>query len=380
MYRGYPPAFWVLWWGTLLNRLGEFVVPLLGFYLAAQHLSVSQVSLVLGTLGVGRFVAEGLSGQLIDRYGAVFAMQLALAGGGVTLVLLAHAQGYAALLVGTTLYSLLSALYKPAANTTVAELTQGPQRARAYNLLYWAVNVGASVAPVLGGVLAGYSFRLVLYLDALTMFIYSALLLRLRVPARLPAAGRPSLLPRDPLLWWFCVASLLYTLTYQSYKLLALVFVQQGFSAAQYGQLLALNGVLVVALGLPIGHWLSTRATPVYMSVGAALLALGFALHSVAHTLPMHALAVVVWTLGEIVEYGVSKTLISELGPPELRGTYIGLVGSMSGLATLFAPLLGGFVLEHAGAQAMWLTVAACALVAAGLFVGMWGAVALRQA
>lgn len=38
----YPTGFWVLWWGTLLNRLGEFVVPLLGFYLTAHaHLGVT---------------------------------------------------------------------------------------------------------------------------------------------------------------------------------------------------------------------------------------------------------------------------------------------------------------------------------------------------
>ncbi|MFD1732072.1 hypothetical protein ACFSC4_14995 [Deinococcus malanensis] len=31
VYRAYPSQFWVLWVGTLINRLGEFVVPLLGF-------------------------------------------------------------------------------------------------------------------------------------------------------------------------------------------------------------------------------------------------------------------------------------------------------------------------------------------------------------
>ncbi|WP_233555439.1 hypothetical protein [Deinococcus sp. RM] len=82
----YPTGFWVLWWGTLINRLGEFVVSLLGF-------------------------------------------------------------------------SLLSALYKPAASTAVAELTHGPQRTRADTLLYWAINVGAATAPLLGGWLAGRSAR-----------------------------------------------------------------------------------------------------------------------------------------------------------------------------------------------------------------------------
>lgn len=58
----------MLWLGTLINRLGEFVVPLLGFYLATQHLGVTQVSLVLGTLGVGHV---GHGGGLLTGSGLV---------------------------------------------------------------------------------------------------------------------------------------------------------------------------------------------------------------------------------------------------------------------------------------------------------------------
>ena len=60
VYAAYPPGFWVLWVGTLINRVGEFVVPLLGFYLASQrHMSVGQISIILSVMGLGRFFAEG---------------------------------------------------------------------------------------------------------------------------------------------------------------------------------------------------------------------------------------------------------------------------------------------------------------------------------
>ncbi|MFC6618829.1 hypothetical protein [Deinococcus radiophilus] len=79
--EGYPPAFWVLWFGTLLNRLGEFVAPLLGFYLTAEKgFSLTQVGVILSAMGVGRFFAESLGGGLSDRVGSGVTMQLALAG------------------------------------------------------------------------------------------------------------------------------------------------------------------------------------------------------------------------------------------------------------------------------------------------------------
>lgn len=193
--RAYPTGFWVLWWGTLLNRLGEFVVPLLGFYLTAQaQLSVTQVSVILAMLGLGRFVSEGFSGPLTDRRGPAFTMILALSGGAVMILALSFARGFWWTAAGVLGFSLLSALYKPAARTAVAELTQGAQRTRAYNLLYWAINVGAATAPVLGGWLAGRSMRLLFWLDAATMAAF-ALLLALRYPRQ--PAPQPSV-PRAP--------------------------------------------------------------------------------------------------------------------------------------------------------------------------------------
>ncbi|MFC6749089.1 MFS transporter [Deinococcus aquaticus] len=276
-------------------------------------------------------------------------------------------------------FSLLSALYKPAASTAVAELTQGAQRTRAYNLLYWAINVGAATAPVLGGWLAGRSMRLLFWLDAATMAAF-ALLLALRYPrvprtATLGAPRTRRLLPRDALLWQFCLASLLFGLTYQSYKLLAVVFAQEGFSAAQYGQVLAVNGALVVLLGLPLGHLIARSGHPRWQALGAALLGAGFLGHALAHTLWAHMLAVAVWTVGEIIAYGISKTIISELGPAAQRGTYIGLVGSMAGLATLIAPLLGGALLQTLGAGGMWTVIAGLALMATLLLLALEGRV-----
>ena len=372
-----------MWSGTLINRTGEFVVPLLGFYLTAQqHMDVGQVSVILSALGVGRFLAEGFGGQLSDRYGTAFTMKLALTGGGLMLLLLARAHTFGQLFAGVLAYSLLTAMYKPAASTAVADLTAGPQRARAYNLLYWAINVGASIAPVLGGVLAGLNAKLLFYLDALTMFVYAAILtLFYRVPRTPHEHSRKSaLIPRDRLLWQFCLATLLYTLTYQSYKLLALVFAQQGYTAVQYGQVLAVNGLLVILLGLPVGHFIARTSHPRWQVAGAALLGAGFLMHAFAHTLGQHVLAVTVWTLGEIVAYSISKTIISELAPPRNRGAYIGLVGSMSGLATLIAPLLGGALLRQLGAAPMWTAMAGVGFTAAALYLWLEGRVTRRRA
>lgn len=372
LYAAYPPGFWVLWVGTLVNRLGEFVVPLLGFYLTAQRgLNVTQVTLVLSVLGVGRFVAEPLGGALSDRHGPAPVMLLALGGGAAMLLALSVAPSYGWILAGVLGYSLFSALYKPASSVAVAELTAGRQRTGAYNLLYWAINVGAAVAPLLGGVLAAFSFRLLFVLDALTMAVYAALLglfYRGGQRDRPPRGAKSSFVPKDPLLWTYMLAGLLFATTYQSYKLLALVFAQEGYTAAQYGAVLAVNGAMVVLLGLPLGHLIARDNRTRWQAVGALLLGLGFAGHAFAPSVGWHMLAVTVWSLGEIVGYSIGKTVIAELGRAEVRGRYIGLVGSMSGLGTLVGPLIGGWLLSRYGNVALWLGLAALAGLAAVIY------------
>ncbi|WP_293913589.1 MFS transporter [Deinococcus sp.] len=385
VYRRFPGGFWVLWTGTLINRSGEFVVPLLGFYLSQRGFTVTQVTLVLSVLGVGRFFAEPLGGALTDARGPRLTMLLALFGGALALLALGNAGTYLWTVAGVLSFSLLSSLYKPAASTAVAELTSGPLRAQAYNLLYWAINVGASLAPLLGGVLAAVSYRLLFMLDAATMAVYGALIAwRFRLPRRVRLAGptprTPSRLPRDPLLWSMMLAALLFATTYQSYRLLALVFAAQGYSPVQYGQALALNGVLVVVLGLPLGHWVGRGNRPRAQAVGALLLGLGFALHGFAHSLGVHLLAIGIWTLGEIVSYSIGKSVVAELGRREVRGRYIGLMGSMSGLGTFTGPLLGGWVLSSAGNTALWLMYAALAGLAAALYWLLESAVLDRRA
>ncbi|WP_373289161.1 MFS transporter [Deinococcus aerolatus] len=157
---------------------------------------------------------------------------------------------------------------------------------------------------------------------------------------------------------------------------MALVFAQQGYSAVQYGQVMSINGVMIILLGLPPGHSISTPGHPRWQ----ALLGADFLIHAAAQTFAVHVLAVAVWTLGEILAYSISKTIISELAASGQRGTYIGIVGSMSGLATLIAPLLGGVLLARLGAAPMWLVVAGLGFAAAIVFLKLEGRVTQRRA
>ena len=70
LIEGLPPTYWLIWTGTLINRLGGFVIPFLTLYLTVQRqIPVSQAALMVSLFGAGSFAAQLTGGELTDRLG-----------------------------------------------------------------------------------------------------------------------------------------------------------------------------------------------------------------------------------------------------------------------------------------------------------------------
>jgi len=85
-----------------------------------------------------------------------------------------------------------------------------------------------------------------------------------------------------------------------------------------------------------------------------SLQGVGFGLTAFADGVPMHLVAITVWTLGEILQAGQLGALVAALAPAHLRGRYMGAFGFSFGAASFLAPALGTQVLARAGEGALW--------------------------
>jgi len=67
---GLPATFWYLWTGTLVNRLGSFVMIFMAIYLTSErHFTQTQAGLVIGFFGAGSAIGVTVGGVLADRWG-----------------------------------------------------------------------------------------------------------------------------------------------------------------------------------------------------------------------------------------------------------------------------------------------------------------------
>lgn len=197
---------------------------------------------------------------------------------------------------------------------------------------------GAALGPILAGFMARYNYFLLFIGDALTTLVYGLIILW-RVPetqpaaavhtARVPIQTRAKQLSQEPVLLFFTGFSPVFgTIYMQGNVTLPLDMQSHGLGPSDYGLAIALNGMLVVLLTLPlsqiVAHWPRFGA----MALAGFLLSIGFGITELTRDLPVYALSVAIWALGEIIGATVAPVIIADLSPVELRGLYQGLFGS----------------------------------------------------
>jgi MFS family permease len=359
--RELPSPFWFLWLGMLLNALGGFLFTFLSLYLTrTRGMSVERAGLVVSLFGAGGLCGGPLGGALADRIGRrpTLLLSTTLSAGAMLQLGAARATWYigaSALLLG-----LLSGMWRPAAYAAAADLVPSEARTRAYAMLYWASNLGFAGASVLAGMLAKIDMWLLFAVDAASTLVFGGLVL-LGVPETRPpeiASGpRPSLLTpyRDRVFVAFVLAQLpLAWMFWQANATLPLDMGSHGVSPARFGQLVSINGVLIVLLQPLAVAWVARIPRARTLAIGALLIGLGFFLPALRSTVPFYAAGIVVWTLGEIVISAVAPTLIADLAPLHLRGSYQGGFQISWGGASLLGPALGSLVLSRLGGRALW--------------------------
>lgn len=365
LLEGLPPTYWLIWTGTLINRLGGFVIPFLTLYLTAQReIPVSVAALVVSFFGAGSFIAQLTGGELTDRLGRRPVMLMSFFITPIFMVILGLARDLYLISISTFIVGFFTDLYRPAVGAAIADLVPPESRTRAYGYNYWAINLGAAVAPLLAGLIAGYNYLILFVADALTTFIFGLIVffgIRETRPAEAHLTANTSIgermnqLRREPILLIFSLLALFFGIIYtQGHVSLPLDMQSHGLGPQQYGAAVAINGFLIILVTIPISNMAANWPRFETIAVSAVLLGVGFGFTALASTLPLFMISVVIWTFGEIAATSVAPAIIADLSPVELRGLYQGIFGSAWGLAFFVGPLAGGWIYETYGNKILW--------------------------
>lgn len=386
---GLPATFWYVWGGTLVNRLGSFVVPFLAVYLTdEQKMSPADAGAIVSLFGLGALLASPSGGWLADRIGRKPTLMLGLTLAAGCMVLLGFSTAPAAIAINTFLLGFTSELFRPAVSAVVADIVPPEDRLRAYAALYWAANLGFAIAPVVAGFMARKSYLALFIADAVTTLVYAGIVF-LKVPETRPApppapeearpARRASLgelwhslgfaeVARDGVFLTFSALTFLLAMLFMQHNSsLPLEMRAHGIQPEEFGAIIAVNGVLIVLIQPLAAKWVTKYRRSHALALAAVLTGAGFGLNAWADAAPLYVVGVVIWTMGEIVHSPVSAAVVADLAPVHARGRYQGVFFMAWGLSFFLGPMIGGYVMEHYGARTLWLS---CLLVGAFIAAG----------
>ncbi|PWR08488.1 MFS transporter [Micromonospora acroterricola] len=386
---GLPATFWYLWAGLLINRAGAFAMLFLSLYLTdSRGASEALAGTVVGAYGAGGAAGVLLGGVLADRWGrraTLLAAHLVTAG---LMVALAFTRPLVMIAALSALVGVVHSMPSPAFVAAIVDVVPAQRRSRAFNLQFWAFNLGMAVASLLAGVLAEASFTALFLVDA-GATLAAAAVIGWKVPETLrraaptpdlqPAPGavrprRPGLrtaLTDRTFLIFVGLTFVLAVLTLQTSTIMPLAMRADGLGPSAYGLVVALGGALIVLGQLFVPRLIDRHRKDVVLAASTALLALGFGALAVADELAVYLGAAVVWTVGSMLAAPPNAQINADLAPPRLRARYQSVFYLTFPAASFVAPTLGGVSLQYLGDR-HWLIVGGLGLLAAlgHLFAG----------
>jgi len=375
--RALPGQYWILFSGTLVNRFGHFVIPFLAIYLRQQGHNAGTTGLVMAAYGAGALVAGAIGGYLADRIGRKPTMLISCAGAALFMLLLSQAHGVPALVGTTFMTGMLTAMYGPAASALIADLVPPALRVRAFSCQRLAINFGFAAGMATAGFMAKQSFMALFIADAATTIILGLTVLFGLKP-------RPTSASAAKLGWSHALQHMKGNVPFQlatvAGTLIGIVFWQMsssyglqategaGLDERAYGLLMALNGILIVILELPLTSY-TRRFSPVrIMAVGYAIIGIGMGMNALGASLPLLISSMIIFTVGEMIALPVGNSYIAGLAPDEMRGRYQGVSSISWSSATMIGPSLGITLWQFSPAF-LWIGVLVASTTAAVLML-----------
>ena len=399
-YLGLPRRAWILFAVNLVNASGSMVIFFLSLYLTRKlGLTTARAGQALSLYGVGSLAGAFAGGWLADRIGSITVQKVSLAVCGIVLIVLGQVRTLAGILPLLFGLALFAGMLYPANATSMSKICPAELQVKGFALNRLANNLGATIGPAVGGVLALRDYRLLFWADGLTSLAAAALFAVLwkgmRVAARAgeaeasgaavgeavretggATAGKAVAAPetRSP---WRDVPFLLMMLIFLVWSS---VFVQlfttfplymrdvYGLAENRIGQLFAVNTIMIVTLEMILMEKVRRYSQARTINVSFVLLGIGLGLMPLGRGYAFGALTVAIWTFGEMLSMPLVTALIAGRADDSSRGRYMGLFSLIFSLAFVIAPAGGTAIYDRFGGDAVWYVCCGLCVLCAAAF------------
>jgi MFS family permease len=395
MFRGLAG----LYAGTFLSGAWAMVIPTIP--VLGQHFGVSAgaAAQVITAFAIGKFLGTIIAGMILDRMGT----RVALVGGplaaGLASLAAAVAPWLSLILLLALVMGAADSLWATAREVSGIDLAQRNQRGRVISSLHGTYNIGAAIAPFLGGWLTDlFSFKAVFVGYAVaTLF---AVFLGFAGPD-LPVGAAPQTSPAAAIGWTLAalkrrlrsladlfkeirpdlrstyIALCLATLASQSQRIIVQSMLPLYASAylhlspTEIGMLFTISGVIVFAMIIPAGLVMDRVGRKWCTVPSTGIPALVFVLIPMTNNFTQLATLVGLAGLAQGLSLGSVATSTYDVVPTHVRGRLQAVRRTVAELGSGLAPLFGGYLANTFNPGVPFLVYAPLLVVSATLLAAV---------
>jgi MFS family permease len=375
-FSGLPNEVWTLSLIVLINRSGSMVLFFMTLYLTNKlNFSVTEAGQMISVYGLGAIGGAVLGGWLTDKIGTAKVQSLSLFFSGLGFILLNYFQTAFEIALFLFVIAAVHESFRPANAAALAIAAPPEKRARAFALNRLAINLGVTIGPAVGGLLATINYDFLFWADGLTCIIASVSVMLFFSKNKLfqkPTRVESSLISLSPfkdipflfMLLLLLIMGIVFVQIFNAYPLYLKSIAN--LNEDSIGLLLALNALLVVLIEMPIVHKVEGGGQLKLMAIGSLLFFGGFAILPFSTAYLYIAFTVVIWTLGEIFVFPFASGFIANRANDNSRGKYMGLFTFSFALSFVIGPALGTYIYDKFGAANLWYSCGAL-----GVFVSL---------
>ncbi|WP_445772672.1 MDR family MFS transporter [Shewanella sp.] len=406
-FKQFPRLMWILLFGSFITRGSYFMVwPFLAVILYEKFaLNATEVGLILSCAAFIAVFTSFIGSALSDRIGRQKLMYLTGTLYIISFSLLAEVDSVNGYAIVMTLCSIATSLWRPLTSATIGDIIDDPQtRELAMQSLYFIVNVGCAVGPMMGIWLGLTGQQSSFYITAAA---FAVLILLLywgfthqalqgvngkvdQVPDELiPAMGdatsavkrKPEHVSRQQVVAILLQDKLLQCLIFANI-LCMFIYAQMDSSLIQYltranapdllqliSAMIFTNALVIVSTQFLLLRLMASYSLIRRIQFGLVLLVVSqvWLAHNPIDLFWGWIGAIVVMSLAETILFPTMNVHIDRLAPRHLRGAYFG-ASSFYEVGFAIAPLGGGIILDHLGGYWLFIIGAILSLVVIYLY------------
>ncbi|HEU4942833.1 MAG TPA: MFS transporter [Gaiellaceae bacterium] len=271
-----------------------------------------------------------------------------------------------------------------ATQALVADVVSPERHEHSYASLRVANNLGVTLGPPIGGALLITGNYDVLWVGVAVLGMLTTFLAWRLIPLRgaytpeePPGRGSFGVIRRDRAFLLFLVSLVLAHLVYFAFEVVLPISAvdSHGLSPAAWGFLVIINPALVTIFQLRLTRRVERFPAAPKLALAMLLMGWPFLLLSIDASIPVMAVVILIFVLGEMLWIPTSQAIVAGLAPADVRGAYMGASASTSSAGFALGPFFGLQIRGEFGDTAMWGFFASVSVVAA-----MLGVVACRYA